>query len=81
MLAKATSAPHVLSHGEMPEQANSGENKTEAPSSAQIFGRQEGGEAVTAKGPLYTWIQKNKSVALVGSFAVGVFLGVLLRRS
>jgi hypothetical protein len=81
MLAKDTAAPHVLSHGEMSEEANSEENKTEAPGSAQLFGRQEGAKAVTAKGPLYTWIQKNKSAALVGSFAVGVFLGVLLRRS
>lgn len=36
-------------------------------------------ESASALGTVIDWIEKNPSLALVGAFAVGVFVGVLVR--
>ncbi len=36
-------------------------------------------ESASALGTVIDWIEKNPSLALVGAFAVGVFIGVLVR--
>ncbi len=36
-------------------------------------------ESASGLGAVIDWIEKNPSLALVGAFAVGVFVGVLVR--